>query len=232
MLNLLADNLKRINQNIAIAAEKSGRSPSDITLIGVTKTIDISRINHLLDLGILNLGENKVQEMLEKYDVLGKKPNWHMIGHLQTNKVKYIIDKVSLIHSVDSLKLAQEIDKRAKMHNIVMDILMEVNIAGELSKSGVELSNAFEFAKQLMNFESLRLRGVMTIAPFVEKQEKNRYCFQNMTQLFIDIRHKLDNNNSMKFLSMGMTNDYEVAIEEGANMVRIGTGIFGERTYK
>ncbi len=225
----ITENLKLIYDNMERAAIKSGRSLDDITLIGVTKTVDVPRIKELLAQGVVNLGENRVQELLQKYDELSEKPVWHQIGQLQTNKVKYIIDKVSLIHSVDSEKLAEEIDKQAKRHNKVMDILVEINVANEASKAGISLSAASSFIEKISKLENIKVKGLMTVAPFVEKPEKNREEFIKMAKLFVDIQHKCINNIYMQFLSMGMTNDYEIAIEEGANIVRIGTGIFGQR---
>lgn len=230
-MSLIADRVDNIKKNIAGAALKSGRAPDDITLIGVTKTIDTSRMAELVELGVKHLGENKVQELLDKYDAFSKDTVWHMIGHLQTNKVKYIIDKVSLIHSVDSLKLAEEINKRANNIDVVMEILVEVNIAEEESKHGIVVSEVHGMMEKLRHLPNISVCGLMTVAPFVENQEENRLFFRKMNQLFIDIGENFNNNIDMKFLSMGMTNDYEVAIEEGANMVRIGTGIFGSRNY-
>ncbi len=224
-------NLEDIRNRIAQAAEKSGRKAEDITLVGVTKTIDPQRIQQLVDLGVTNLGENKVQEICEKHPVITGNPSWHMIGHLQTNKVRQVIDKVTMIHSVDSLRLAQEIEKRAEMMGLVVPVLLEVNMGGEETKSGVSENETYALAKSVAEMPHVCLKGLMTVAPFVENQEKNRNLFRKMRNLFIDIRGKFDHNSSITFLSMGMTNDYEVAIEEGANIVRIGTGLFGARYY-
>lgn len=224
-------NLEEINEKIKIAAEKSGRKREDILLLGVTKTIDVERIKEMISCGVNSLGENKVQEVMDKYADIGEGVDWHLIGHLQTNKVKYIIDKVKLIHSVDSLKLAEEIDKRAKQHNIRAEILIELNIAGEESKHGIKPEEAVELCEKIAKLENVKIRGLMTVAPFVENPQENREYFAQMRKLFIDIRNKNIDNIDMTYLSMGMTNDYEVAIEEGANIVRIGTGIFGKRNY-
>lgn len=228
-MHSISDNLKRIKENIEIAAERSGRSPSEITLIGVTKTIGIDRIAELLALGVGDLGENRVQELLAKYELLEETPRWHMIGHLQTNKVKFIVDKVKLIHSVDSIRLANEIDKQAKAKNMVSDILIEVNAGEEVTKFGARINDVYELIEKMMFLENITIKGLMTVAPYVENPEKNRIIFEKMVDLFVDIRNRFDDNKDMVFLSMGMTNDYQVAIEQGANMVRIGTGIFGGR---
>ncbi len=226
MFDKIQENLKQINYNIEKAAEKSGRKPEEIMLLGVTKTIEPENINHLISLGVKNLGENRVQEFLEKYSVLGNCANWHHIGQLQTNKVKYIIDKVVLIHSVDSEKLAAEIDRQAKKHNKIMDILIEVNVAEEQTKAGISLSEVESLIQKVKEFDNISIKGLMTIAPFVEKARENRIIFKKLYQKFIDIKEKYNNNINMQYLSMGMTNDYEVAIEEGANIIRVGTGIF------
>lgn len=226
----IKENLNIIEEKIAAAAEKSGRKREDILLLAVSKTIDVPRIKEAVNLGLVDLGENKPQEINWKYFEI-ENVKWHQIGHLQTNKVKYIIDKVCLIHSVDSLKLAEEIDKRAKANNITMEVLVEINIAGEEAKHGVPLQEAEDLAVEISKLSNIRVAGLMTVAPFVENPEDNRKYFVEMRKLFVDIRDKNYNNINMKYLSMGMTNDYEVAIEEGANIVRIGTGLFGARDY-
>ena len=221
----IKENLRIINENI----EKSKKSEQEVTLVAVTKTIDIEKMAYLLDLGVHNFGENKVQELLGKYEVLPKTVKWHFIGHLQTNKVKYIIDKVCLIHSVDSVKLAEEINKCAKKTGIIMDILVQVNISSEESKFGIAKEEIDEFLEIISKLSNISVKGLMTMAPFSENPEENRLYFINMQKLLVDIRHKSVNNIYMQFLSMGMTNDYQIAIEEGANMVRIGSAIFGAR---
>lgn len=226
----IKENLADINAKITAAAEKSGRKREDILLLAVSKTIDVPRIKEAVSLGLTELGENKPQEINWKYFEI-ENVKWHLIGHLQTNKVKYIIDKVCLIHSVDSLKLAEEISKRAKAHNVTMDVLVEINIAGEEAKHGVPLNEAENLALEISKLDNIRVKGLMTVAPFVENPEDNRKYFSQMKKLFVDIREKNYNNIDMKYLSMGMTNDYEVAVEEGANIVRIGTGLFGARDY-
>lgn len=227
----ITQNIDEINARIARAAERSGRKKEDILLLAVTKTIDIPRIKQAVDYGLTQLGENKVQEIMDKYDTLGSDVKWHLIGHLQTNKVKYIIDKVDFIHSVDSIKLAQEINKRAEQKNKVMNILIEVNIAEEESKFGVKPEEIENLIAEISHMKNICVKGLMTVAPFVENSEENRNCFSQMRQLLVDINAKNMNNVNMDVLSMGMTGDYEVAIEEGATIVRIGTGIFGKRIY-
>lgn len=180
-------------------------------------------------MGITELGENRVQELIAKLPLVKGAVNWHLIGHLQTNKVRQIIDKVKLIHSVDSLRLAEEIDVRARQKNLSVDILIEINIGNEESKHGIQPDETTEFYKKLLKLENIKVCGLMTVAPYVENPEDNRVCFQKMRELFIDIKQSFHDNRDMKYLSMGMSNDYVVAIEEGANMVRIGTGIFGGR---
>ena len=213
------------------ACRRAGRDRSEVTLVAVSKTKPVSMLKEAYDLGVRVFGENKVQEIREKYEALPKDIEWHMIGHLQTNKVKYIADKVSLIHSVDSLRLAETIEKEAVKHNRIVDILLEVNVAEEESKFGIKTSEVLALAENVVQLPHIRLRGLMTIAPFVENPEKNRAIFANLHELYVDIKDKNIDNGTVSILSMGMTNDYEVAIEEGATMVRVGTGIFGARDY-
>lgn len=224
----IEENLNYIKNEIKNALENSDRTLDDITIIGVTKTIDVERIQKLVDLGINNLGENKVQELLDKYDKVKGDVKWHFIGHLQTNKVKYIIDKVILIHSVDSLKLATEIDKQAKKNNIIMDILVQINIGDEESKFGIDIDELDEFIKSVQMFENLRIKGLMCIAPHTDDVVLLRNLFSNLFEKSIDKVHKkIDNGYSN--LSMGMSNDYKIAIQEGSNMIRLGTSLFGNR---
>ena len=223
----IIDVKKRINE----AALKSGRNPDEILLLAVSKTIDVPKIKEAVNCGLNSLGENRVQEIMEKYEPMGEGINWHLIGHLQTNKVKYIIDKVCLIHSVESLKLAEEINKRAEKASVVMDILVEVNVADGESKFGIKPKDCENFIRQLSLLKNINVKGLMTVAPFTENPEENRIYFKEMKKLLIDINNKKINNINMTELSMGMTGDYCVAIEEGATIVRVGTGIFGERFY-
>ncbi len=227
----IQQNIIDIEQRITAAAQKSGRRREDILLLAVSKTIDVPRIKQAVDCGLKELGENRVQEILEKYDTMGKDVCWHLIGHLQTNKVKYIINKVKMIHSVESIKLAEEIDKRAKQSNVIMDILVEVNIADEQSKFGVTPKETLSFIKNIAFLDNIRIKGLMTVAPFVDNPEENRDCFRRMRQLLVDINAEKIDNVNMNVLSMGMSNDFEVAIEEGATIVRVGTNIFGKRVY-
>jgi len=227
----IAENLRRLREEIAEAALRCGRSPSDVALMAVTKNQPSALVNEAIAAGVRLLGENRAQELMEKYHEYDKaaSPEIHFIGHLQTNKVKYIIDKVCLVHSVDSLKLAAEISKAAKKADKTMDILLEINVADEASKYGVSLENSRELAGEIALLDGISLRGLMCVAPFVENTEENRHFFRKMYKKFLDIREFLGHNANMTCLSMGMTHDFETAIEEGSNMVRLGTGIFGER---
>lgn len=234
----MSDNFEYIKKNIDIirqkierAAIKSGRKSEDITLVAVSKTVASGKIVRAIDEGITELGENKVQELMEKYDIINKSCNWHLIGHLQTNKVKYIVDKVKMIHSVDRYDLAAEIHNRAQKIGKVVDILVQVNISGEQSKFGVSSDNAKELIERMSNLQNLRVRGLMTMAPYTSNPETVRNVFSGLRKLSIDIEKENINNIGIEFLSMGMSNDYEIAIEEGSNMVRIGTALFGERQY-
>ena len=228
---MLKENLQEVEEKIQSACQRAGRDRSEVTLVAVSKTKPAATLQEAYELGVRVFGENKVQEIREKYEVLPKDIEWHMIGHLQTNKVKYIVDKVRLIHSVDSLRLAEVIEKEAEKHNRVVDILLEVNVAEEESKFGLKTDEVLPLAERITEFSHVRLRGLMTIAPFVENPEKNRAIFANLHKLYVDIKEKNIDNGTVSILSMGMTNDYEVAIEEGATMVRVGTGIFGARDY-
>lgn len=230
---MIKENLKQVEDNIVAACQRAGRDPREVTLIAVSKTKPVSMIEEAIDYGIKDFGENKVQEMCDKIEKIPNKLNWHLIGHLQRNKVKYIIDKAYLIHSVDSLRLAQQIDHEAKKKNVISNILIEVNIAGEESKFGVSKEEVEVLLEEIKKLTNIHVKGLMTIAPFVEDAEENRVYFKEMYKLFVDMRQKnADNNNiEMEVLSMGMTGDYQVAIEEGATMVRVGTGIFGARNY-
>ena len=228
---MLRDNLYEVEERIQEACRRAGRDRSEVTLVAVSKTKPAEMLREAYDLGVRVFGENKVQEIREKYEVLPKDIEWHMIGHLQTNKVKYIVDKVRLIHSVDSFKLAEVIEKEAEKHGRTVDVLLEVNVAEEASKFGLKTSDVLPMAEKISQLPHVNLRGLMTIAPFVENPEKNRAIFANLHKLYVDIKEKNIDNGTVNILSMGMTNDFEVAIEEGATMVRIGTGIFGARNY-
>lgn len=229
-MSAISENLEQIRNKIDIAAKKSNRSLNDITLIAVTKTYSPDAINEAIDNGITDIGENKVQEIVEKYDLV-KPVRWHLIGHLQTNKVKYIIDKVHMIHSVDSIRLMDEIERQAVKHNVKMNILIQVNISGEESKFGIrpdELEDMLIYASKLNN---VKVCGLMTILPKIDTDISLRLQFVNIKDIFIDISNKKYDNVDMQYMSMGMSGDFEMAIEEGSNMVRIGRAIFGERIY-
>lgn len=229
---MLKDNLAQVEENIKKACEKAGRDRSEVTLIAVSKTKPISMLQEIYDENIRHFGENKVQELCNKIEQMPKDIHWHMIGHLQRNKVKYIVGKVDLIHSVDTYRLAEEINIQAKKKNVIVPILVEVNIAEEESKFGISKEDAMLLVEEISHLENVRIKGLMTIAPYVENPEDNRQYFQKIKQLSVDITNKNIDNVAMEILSMGMTGDYMVAIEEGATMVRVGTGIFGERNYK
>ncbi len=228
---MLKENLTYVENEIQEACRRTGRRRDEVTLIAVSKTKPVSVLKEAYDLGVRVFGENKVQELTDKYEKLPKDIHWHMIGHLQRNKVKYIIDKVDLIHSVDSVRLAETIEKEAARQNLTVNILIEVNVAGEESKFGVSPEELPEFIDKVAEFSHIRVLGLMTIAPFVEDSEENRRIFEDLRKLSVDIAEKNVDNITMRVLSMGMTNDYSVAIEEGATMVRVGTGIFGARNY-
>lgn len=227
----IKENLLDVEKKIERAAIKSGRRREDITLIAVTKTRTADEINEAIACGVTDIGENKPQEVRDKYPSVNNDAKWHMIGTLQTNKIKYIIDKVALIHSVDSIHLMDEIDKQAKKHDLVMNILIQVNISGEETKHGVapnELRSLLEHAGELSN---IHVDGLMTIAPKIEGNVTNSLHFDNIRKLFVDISREKYDNVTMRCLSMGMSGDYETAIECGATMVRVGTAIFGARDY-
>ena len=228
---MLADKLNLVKKNIEDACNIAGRSPEEVTLIAVSKTKPIEMLKEAYDAGARVFGENKVQEIVDKYDQMPSDVQWHMIGHLQRNKVKYIIDKVSMIHSVDSVRLAETIEKEAAKKALCMPILVEVNVAEEESKFGLTVEEVLPFLEEISSFQHIKVMGLMTIAPFVSDPEENREVFQKLKKLSVDIEAKNINNVNMSVLSMGMTNDYQVAVEEGATMVRVGTGIFGERNY-
>lgn len=228
---MLSENLNQVEQKITESCKNSNRNREEVTLIAVSKTKPVETVKEAYDLGVRVFGENKVQELLDKYEALPKDIHWHMIGHLQRNKVKYIIDKVDLIHSVDSVRLAETIEKEAAKKDLIVNILIEVNVAKEESKFGLMPEELDEFIDRIADFSHIRVKGLMTIAPFVENSESNRAVFRSLRKLSVDIDGKNIDNVNVSVLSMGMTNDYQVAIEEGATMVRVGTGIFGERNY-
>lgn len=228
---MILENIKQVEENIIKSCEKVGRDPKEVTLIAVSKTKPYTAIKEALPSGVLDYGENKVQELTEKYEILPKDIRWHMIGHLQRNKVKYLVGKVELIHSVDSLRLANQIETEFAKKNEIANILIEVNMANEESKFGITSETTEQLVREISKLEHVRIKGLMTIAPYTDNPETNRVYFRNMKKLSVDITEKNIDNVSMNVLSMGMTGDYQVAIEEGATMVRVGTGIFGERNY-
>lgn len=229
---MLKENLANVEKNIEQACKNAGRSRDEVTLIAVSKTKPVEMLQEIYDENIRDFGENKIQELCSKMEQLPSDIRWHMIGHLQRNKVKYIVGKVELIHSVDTYRLAEEINIQAKKQNVIVPILVEVNIAHEESKFGISAEDAILLVEEISKLENIRIKGLMTIAPYVENPEDNRLYFRKIKQLSVDITNKNIDNVFMEILSMGMTGDYMVAIEEGATMVRVGTGIFGERNYK
>ena len=229
---MLKENLANVEKNIEQACKNAGRSRDEVALIAVSKTKPVEMLQEIYDENIRDFGENKVQELCSKMEQLPSDIRWHMIGHLQRNKVKYIVGKVELIHSVDTYRLAEEINIQAKKQNVIVPILVEVNIAHEESKFGISAEDAILLVEEISKLENIRIKGLMTIAPYVENPEDNRLYFRKIKQLSVDITNKNIDNVFMEILSMGMTGDYMVAIEEGATMVRVGTGIFGERNYK
>ncbi len=222
--------IETIKQAINAAVEKGGKQQA-VTLVAVSKTYPAEAIEEAMACGIFDFGENKVQELTHKLAVLPDTARWHLIGHLQTNKVKYIIGKVALIHSVDSLKLAEEIDKQSAKSGIVTPILIQVNVAKEPTKFGFEVEEVVAAIRHMATFKHVQIKGLMTIAPFVDDPEQNRPLFKKLFALSVDIEKQNIDNISTKILSMGMSNDYRVAIEEGATIVRVGTALFGQRDY-
>jgi len=229
---MLKDNLIEVEKKVQAACDRAGRDRSEVTLIAVSKTKPIEDLQEIYDAGARDFGENKVQEMCSKIEVMPKDIKWHMIGHLQRNKVKYIVgNNVELIHSVDSYRLAEEININAKKKGVVMPILIEVNVAEEDSKFGVKVEETLQLVKEIAALDGVHICGLMTIAPYVVDSEENRWIFRKIRELSVDIASQNLDNVNMNILSMGMTGDYEVAIEEGATHVRVGTGIFGARNY-
>lgn len=228
---MIKENLAVVKKNMEEACRKANRNPDEVTLIAVSKTKPISDIEEAIACGMYEFGENKVQELTNKMEQITTPVHWHLIGHLQTNKVKYIVDKELLIHSVDSLKLAKEIQKEAEKRQTHCNILLEVNVAEEESKFGFAYDEVMDAVREIALLSNVHIQGLMTIAPFVENPEENRKIFAKLHKLLLDIKSINIDNVNMSVLSMGMTNDYMVAIEEGATMVRVGTGIFGTRNY-
>ncbi len=230
-INEIAQNIKIVRDNIEKACSRCGRDPKEVTLIAVSKTKPVEDVRAAMAAGMEYFGENKVQELTMKMDTITEPLHWNMIGHLQKNKVKYIVGRAELIHSVDSLDLAQKIQSEAAKKNVVANILLEVNVSGEESKFGIRPEQLEDLVRQIAVLPNVHIKGLMTVAPFTEDPEENRQYFRNLRNLAVDIKSKNIDNVTMSVLSMGMTGDYMVAIEEGATMVRVGTGIFGERNY-
>lgn len=224
------ENFKDIKERVAAAAERSGRSPQDIILLAATKTVPVEVVNHAIEKGLFYIGENRVQEFLSKEAAL-LPVHRHLIGHLQTNKVRDIVGRVEMIESVDSLKLAREISKQSEKLGITTDILIEVNIGSEESKSGVAPEILEETVEEIAKLPFVKIRGLMAIPPICSENAQIRKYFKKMQQIFVDMRGKNIDNSSMEYLSMGMSHDFEIAIEEGANIVRVGTLLFGKRNY-
>lgn len=234
-MSCIKENIEEVKRHIQAACERSGRDVSEVTLIAVSKTKPASMILEAMEAGMQEFGENKPQELRDKRKELPKEQfpqlRFHMIGTLQANKIKYVVGETVLIHSIDSVELAEAVNKEAIKKQVSCDILLEVNVAEEASKHGFSLEELMPAVEKIAALPGLRLRGLMTVAPYTEKAEENRHYFKKMAQLLIDINSKNIDNVFMDTLSMGMTSDYEVAVEEGATMVRVGTGIFGERKY-
>lgn len=231
-MNTIRENVDSINLNIKKAKENVNRSGDNVTLIAVTKTVDTDKVLEAIECGITDVGENKPQELARKYDVIGDKVRWHLIGSLQTNKVKYIIDKVHMIHSLDRDALCEEIQKRAEKINRVIDCLVQVNISKEDSKHGLYEEDVIEFIKNIsQKYKNINIKGLMTMAPFTDDENEIRIVFKKLKNLSLNIDNLKIPNVSMDYLSMGMSNDYKIAIEEGSTIVRVGTSIFGERNY-
>ena len=225
----IAVNYAEVKERMEAACVRAGRDPKEVTLIAVSKTKPVSMLLEAYEAGSRDFGENKVQEITEKFPQIPTDARFHMIGHLQTNKVGQVIEKAVLIHSVDSIHLAEKIEKEAAKRDLVKDILLEVNVAEEESKFGLSMDEVIPTLEAIQAFPHIRVKGLMTIAPFVEDAEENRKHFKELYQLYVDIKNKNIDNGTMSVLSMGMTGDYEVAVEEGATMIRVGTGIFGSR---
>jgi pyridoxal phosphate enzyme (YggS family) len=226
----IAQSIEFINARIESACHRAGRK-NDVKMVAVTKTVDAERIKKALDCGISTIGENKVQEIVDKFSLVDSDVEWHMIGHLQTNKVKYIVDKVAMIQSLDSIRLAEEINKQFDKYGRIIDVLVEINIGGERNKYGVDPDSAIGFIEDVSRFPNIKVCGLMTVAPALADKEEVRPYFRRMKHIFEEVKTRQIKNAEMMFLSMGMTNDFETAVEEGSNMVRIGSGIFGERKY-
>lgn len=227
----ITENLSMVENKIAAACKRAGRERDEVKLIAVSKTQPVEAIREAIEYGINSFGENRVQELREKTEIIKDNLDWHLIGHLQTNKVKYVVGKVSLIHSLENIRLAEALDKEAAKLGITVDVLAEINVAKEASKFGVNPEDAENFISEVSKFPNINIKGLMTVAPYTDISEENRKYFRQLKKIMVDLNSKNIHNVSMNVLSMGMTGDYEVAIEEGATLVRVGTGIFGSRNY-
>lgn len=232
VIKMISENIADVEKEIDKVCKENGRDRSEVTLIAVSKTKPVEMIEEAYNTGCRDFGENKVQELVDKYEQLPKDIRWHMIGHLQRNKVKYIVDKVFLIHSVDSVRLAEEISKEAVKKNVSVNILIEVNVAQETTKFGLTCEEVEQMVREIAKLPNINIKGLMTIAPIVDNPEENKQYFQKLKKIAVDISAKNIDNVSMDILSMGMTGDYQAAVAEGATYVRVGTGIFGIRERK
>ncbi|WP_195237233.1 YggS family pyridoxal phosphate-dependent enzyme [Romboutsia sp. 1001285H_161024_C4] len=231
-MSSVKENLDMVREKIKNSCNVSNRKIDEVTLLAVTKTVDVDKVLEAIENGVKDVGENKPQELARKYEVIGDKVNWHLIGSLQTNKVKYIIDKVYMIHSLDRIVLCEEIQKRAEKIDKTINCLVQINISKEESKHGIYKEGAIDFIKEVANnYNNIKIKGLMTMAPFTENKDEVRKVFRGLKELAVEIDKLNINNVSMEYLSMGMSNDYEIAIEEGSNIVRVGTSIFGARNY-
>lgn len=231
-MSSIKENLDMVREKIKNSCNVSNRKIDEVTLLAVTKTVDVDKVLEAIENGVKDVGENKPQELARKYEVIGDKVNWHLIGSLQTNKVKYIIDKVYMIHSLDRIALCEEIQKRAEKIDKTINCLVQINISKEESKHGIYKEDAIDFIKEVANnYNNIKIKGLMTMAPFTENKDEVRKVFRGLKELAVEIDKLNINNVSMEYLSMGMSNDYEIAIEEGSNIVRVGTSIFGARNY-
>lgn len=227
----IKDNIMSIKQNINDIRKVSNRQ-EEVNLMAVTKTVDVDKVLEAIDAGITDIGENKPQELARKYDVIGDKVRYHLIGTLQTNKVKYIIDKAYMIHSLDRIALCEEIQKRAEKIDKIIKCLVQVNISKEESKHGLEEESVIEFIREVSsNYKNIHIKGLMTMAPFIDDEEEIRKVFKGLKKLSLQIKDLNLPNVEMDTLSMGMSHDYKIAIEEGATIIRVGTSIFGQRNY-
>lgn len=227
----IKENLDSVKERIRKACERSGRRPEEVTLISVSKTKPLSMLMEAYGNGVRIFGENRVKEMLEKEEEMPADCEFHLIGHLQRNKAKQIVNKTALVHSLESLELAKELSKLSLEKGTVTDVLVEINVGNEESKYGISFDEAQDFIRNAAKEKGIRIRGLMAVAPYTETPEENRVYFRKMRQLSVDIKSQNIDNVYMDFLSMGMTGDFEIAVEEGATHVRVGTGIFGEREY-